>query len=79
MSVPNIMKPSACVDGETVRCIVATPRRSTAELKYDPEAKRFTLPKSLVAGLACSYDGASCRRRARQMATRSMWKRDGDE
>src|SRR3954466_11486364 len=52
----NLQKLPTCVGDELVRCIVETPRGSSAKFKWDPEAKLFTLSKPLVAGLTYPYD-----------------------
>jgi inorganic pyrophosphatase len=52
----NPSKLPACIDDELVRCIVETPRGSSAKFKWDAEAKLFTLSKPLVAGLTYPYD-----------------------
>lgn len=50
------MKLPACVGAEVIRCIVETPRGSSAKFKFDPDAKLFTLSRSLVASLTYPYD-----------------------
>jgi inorganic pyrophosphatase len=52
----NLEKLPTFTKKEEIRCVVESPARSPAKLKYDPEVKAFVMGKPLLKGLTYPYD-----------------------
>jgi inorganic pyrophosphatase len=52
----NLWKIPCKLGGETIRCVVETPRGSKAQFVYDPEVELFTLSRSLPLGIGYPFD-----------------------